>query len=135
MEALRCQSPAMAQKEVLAYFIAHNLMRCVMAEAAASYDAPLDRISFKGTLDAVRQYSAAIARARNPKMRRQLWEDLLLNLVRDAVPLRPNRSEPRAVKRRPKPHPLLNKPRRLFREIPHRNNYWKNKPRDYRTLN
>ncbi|HEY2951808.1 MAG TPA: IS4 family transposase [Verrucomicrobiae bacterium] len=135
MEQLRCQTPAMAQKEVLAYFIAHNLMRCVMAEAAASYDAPLDRISFKGTIDAVRQYSAAIARARNRKMRRQLWEDLLLNLARDAVPLRPNRSEPRAVKRRPKPHPLLNKPRHLFKDIPHRNCNWKNKPRNYRTLN
>jgi hypothetical protein len=68
-------------------------------------------------------------------MRSQLWEDLLLNLVRDAVPLWPNRSEPRAVKGRTKTHPLLNKLRRLFREIPHRNNYWKNKLRDYQSLN
>jgi Transposase DDE domain len=129
MEVLRCQTPAMIQKEVLAYLIAHNLMRCVMAEAAALYQVHLERISFKGTLDAVRQYSAAMARARNQKLRRLLWEDLLINLVRDQVPLRPNRTEPRAVKRRPKPYPLLNKPRRKFKETPHRNRYWKNNPR------
>lgn len=135
MEQLRCLSPAMAQKEVLAYFIAHNLTRCVMAEAAATYEADLERISFKGTLDALRQYSGALGRARSRKMRQQLWEDLLVNLVRDKLPWRPNRLEPRALKRRPKPYPLLNKPRRQFREITHRNRYWKNNPRNYRGLN
>ena len=100
-----------------------------MAEAASFYDADLERISFKGTLDALRQYSAAISAARNRKVRQELWQDLLLNLVRDQVPLRPNRSEPRARKRRPKPYPLLTKPRRKFQEIPHRNRYWKANPR------
>ena len=129
MESLRCQSPEMARKEMLAFLIAHNLARCVMAEAARLYDADLERISFKGTLDALRQYSAAISAARNRKVRQQLWLDLLINLVRDQVPFRPERSEPRAIKRRPKPYPLLNKPRRQFKEIPHRTRYWKNNPR------
>lgn len=129
MESLRCQSPAMARKEMLTFLIAHNLTRCVMAEAARLYDADLEHISFKGTLDALRQYSAAISAARNRKVRLQLWQDLLINLVRDQVPLRPGRSEPRAIKRRPKPYPLLNKPRRRFKEIAHRTRYWKNNPR------
>lgn len=135
MDQLRCKSPDMAQKELLAYLVAHNLIRCVMAEAVAQYAADLERISFKGTVDALRQYSAAIARARNRKMRRQLWDDLLLNLARDLVPLRPNRQEPRAVKHRPKPYPLLNQPRRKFVEISHRSRYWKGRPRNYRGLN
>ncbi len=135
MESLRCLSPAMARKEVLAYFIAHNLMRCVMAQAARRHQAPLERVSFKGTVDAVRQYSAAIAQARNQTKRRQLWDDLLLNLARDLVPLRPGRREPRAVKRRPKPYPLLNQPRRRFVEISHRSRYWKGRPRNFRSLN
>jgi len=105
MEQLRCKSPEMAEKELLAYLVAHNLIRCVIAEAATQYSVDLERISFKGTVDALRQYSAAIAQARNHKMRRQLWNDLLLNLARDLVPLRSNRQEPRAVKRRPKPYP------------------------------
>ena len=135
METLRCQSPAMARKEVLAYFIAHNLARCVMAEAAQLHEADLERISFKGTLDALRQYSAAISAARNQKLRKQLWQDLLLTLARDLVPLRSHRSEPRAVKRRPKPFPLLNKPRHQFKEIPHRSAYKKTQtPSNFLTL-
>ena len=113
----------MARKEMLAFLIAHNLTRCVMAEAASLYAAALERMSFKGTLDALRQFSAAISAARNQKMRKQLWQDLLLNLVRDPVPFRPNRTEPRAKKRRPKPYPLLNKHRHRFKAIPHRTRY------------
>ena len=133
MEQLRCKSPDMAEKELLAYLIAHNLIRCVIAQAVALHRVDLERVSFKGSVDALRQYSDAIAQARNRKMRRQLWEDLLLNLARDLVPNRPNRTEPRAVKRRPKPYPLLNKPRRKFKDVAHRNRYWKNNPRKTRS--
>ena len=104
-----------------------------MAEAVATYKVDLERVSFKGSVDALRQYSNAISQARNRKMRAQLWEDLLLNLARDLVPDRPNREEPRAVKRRPKPYPLLNKPRGKFKQIAHRNRYWKNNPRKTRS--
>jgi len=135
MEHLRCKTPEMAQKELLAYLVAHNLIRCVMAEAAGHFDLDLERVSFKGSVDALRQYSDAMARARNDKMRQQLWADLLLNLAKDLVPKRPNRTEPRAVKRRPKPYPLLNKPRRQFVEISHRSRYWKGRPRKFRGLN
>lgn len=135
MEYLRCKSPEMARKELMAYLVAHNLIRCIIAEAVGCYDLNLQRVSFKGAVDSLRQYSAAIAQARNQRLRRQLWNDLLLNLARDPVPLRPNRHEPRAVKRRPKAYPLLNEPRRKFVEISHRNRYWKNRPRNYRGLN
>ena len=137
MEVLRCKTPDMAEKELLAYLVAHNLIRCVMAEAVARAPEPVDlaRVSFKGSVDALRQYSAAIAQARNRKMRCQLWEDLLRNLVRDLVRQRPQRTEPRVVKRRPKPYPLLNQPRRRFVEISHRSRYWKGRPRNYRGLN
>src|SRR5438034_8016034 len=89
----------------------------------------------QGSLDALRQYSGAIGQARTQKMCRQLWEDLLLNLAQDLVPLRPDRREPRAVKRRPKAYPLLNQPRHQFVEISHRARYWKGRPRNYRSLN
>jgi len=135
MEQLRCKTPEMAEKELLAYLVAHNLVRCLMAEAVAVHRVELERVSFKGSLDALRQFSDAMSRAPNRKLRRQLWENLLLTLARDLVPLRPNRTEPRAVKRRPKPFPLLNKPRRKFVEISHRSRYWKGRPRNYRGLN
>jgi len=96
------------------------------------HDVPVDRISFKGTLDASRQYSIAIAQAPSKKIQRQLVADLLQVMAMDQVPERPDRYEPRAVKRRPKPYPLLNKPRHRFKEIAHRNRYWKNNPRKTR---
>ncbi len=101
-----------------------------MVEAGIIYDVPLDRIRFKGTVDAARQYSIAIAQAGKKKKQRQLVADLLRVIALDKVPDRPGRREPRAVKRRPKPYPLLNKPRRQFKEITHRNRYWKNNPRN-----
>jgi hypothetical protein len=106
-----------------------------MAQAAAQYEVDLERVSFKGALDAVRQYSNPIGQARNRKLRRQLWEDLLLNRARDLVRRRPNRTEPRTVKHRPKPYPLLNQPRHRFVEISHRSDYWKGRARNYRRLN
>lgn len=135
MEQLRCKSPAMVEKELLAYLITHNLLRCLMADAVAQFHAELDRLSFKGAVDALRQYSAALDRAPNQKRRRELWHDLLWALCRDLVPLRPGRQEPRALKRRPKQYPLLNRPRHQFREIPHRSRHWNAKPRNYRALN
>jgi hypothetical protein len=116
MEQLRAQTPEMAEKEALAYLVAHNLIRCVMTEASANYQVALERLSFKGTVDALRQFTQAITQARNQRMRQQLWEDLLWHIARDQLPLRPGRREPRAVKHRPKPFPLLTRPRHLFKD-------------------
>jgi hypothetical protein len=124
MDKLRCKSPAMVHREVLALLIAHNLVRCVMAEAAHVHAVSLDRISFMGALDAFRHFSAALAQSCRARQRRRLWAALLLTIAADLVPLRPNRREPRAVKRRPKPFALLNKPRHQYKETPHRN-HWK----------
>ena len=133
MEVLRCQSPKMVHKELEMFLIAYNLIRALMTEASAIHDVPLDRISFKGTVDATRQYSIAIAQARSKKKQRELIGELLAVLAKDEVPARPGRREPRAMKRRPKPFPLLNQHRRRFKEISHRNRYWKNNPRKARS--
>ena len=106
-----------------------------MAEAAQVHAAQLERFSFKGAVDALRQYSAVIAQARTNRLKRKRWQDLLRTLARDLVPLRPGRTEPRAVKRRPKPFPLLNQPRRIFVELPHRNSRWHGGPRKFQRLN
>jgi hypothetical protein len=125
MELLRCQTPDMAEKELLAYLVAYNMIRCLMAQAVAQAGVEMDRLSFKGTVDAVRQFTPAIHKARSKAQRQQLCDELLRTIARDLVPLRPHRQEPRAVKRRPKAYPLLNKPRHQFKEIPHRSRYRK----------
>ncbi len=126
MEALRCKSPKMLHKELEMFFIAYNLIRCLMAQAGAINDVPMERLSFKGTVDSVRQFSVAIAQARSRKKQKQLTAQLLEIIARDQVPDRPGRREPRAVKRRPKPYQLLNRPRHLMKELQHRSKYRKN---------
>ena len=121
MEMLSCHSPKMIQKEFLLHLIAHNLVRLVAAQAARAHQADLERISFKGTLDALRQFCLALSRARSRRVRRRLWDELLRTLVDDLVPLRLNRREPRAIKRQKNKYPRLNRPRHLFRDHPKRN--------------
>jgi hypothetical protein len=125
MEVLRCQTPALVHKEVEMFFIAYNLIRSLMTQAGAIHDVPLERLSFKGTVDSVRQYSIAIAQARSKRKQHQLLAELLEVIARDQVPDRPGRREPRAVKRRPKPYQLLNRPRPLMQELQHRSKYRK----------
>jgi hypothetical protein len=127
MELLRCQTPDTAEKELLIYLIAYNLVRCLMAEAVALAGVEMERLSFKGTIDALRQYTLAIVSTAQKSKRRRLWSQLLATIATDLVPLRPGRSEPRAVKRRPKAYQLLSKPRHIFREVPHRARYRKNR--------
>jgi len=135
MECLRCKSPDMIEKELLIYLLAHNLVRCLMAEAIRQHGGELERVSFKGSLDGLRQYGNAMAAARSRKMREELWQDLLLNLIRDRLAHRPGRLEPRALKRRPKNFGWLTQHRHKFKECCHRNRYWKSNPRNLRRLN
>jgi hypothetical protein len=125
METLRCQTPAMLHKELEMYLIAYNLIRGLMVEAGALHDRPMEHLSFKGSVDTVRQFSPLLAQARAGKRRRALIGKLLAVIAQDVLPDRPGRREPRAVKRRPKPYPLLTQPRDQFREIPHRGKYRK----------
>lgn len=122
MDVLRCLSPAMIKRELRMHFVAYNLIRSVMQKAALTYHVDLQRISFKGTLDTVRHFSAASQGAEGkPRTITALVDEMLLIIARDVVPLRPDRSEPRAIKRRPKNFHLLTKPRHEMENLPHRN--------------
>lgn len=124
MDILRCATPEMVEKELVMHLIAYNLIRATMLEAAFATHCALERISFKGTCQALRQWSPMLASA--PEGHLQSFYDAMLRAIgRDPLPYRPNRTEPRARKRRPKNYQLLNKPRHLFKEIPHRNAYTK----------
>jgi len=116
LESLRSRSPEMAQKELATRLMAHNLVRCTMAQAASEHTVLLERISFKGSLDAVRHFAHALARAKAKKKREHLWAELLRTLAADLVPERPGRREPRAVKRKKNRYPRLVGPRRPFRD-------------------
>ena len=120
MALLSCKSPPMVRKEMFMHLIVHNVIGYTMAYAAIQHQAELERLSFKGTVDTLRQFAQAMAQARSNKKRRDLWNYLLRILVSDLVPKRPGRVEPRAVKRRSKKYDRLNLPRHRYKDRPKR---------------
>jgi hypothetical protein len=112
MDVLRCKSPAMVRREIIMHAIAYNCIRGVMQRAASTYQTPLERISFKGTVDALRQWADAIhIHHGKPRKQAEMIDTLLRLVSEDYVPYRPGRVEPRARKRRAKGYQLMNKPR------------------------
>ena len=108
MEKLRCKTPEMVRKELRMHLIAYNLIRGLMQEAAHQQSVKLDRISFKATVDTLRQFSNAInATKAKPRIQQRIIDEMLCIIAIERVPLRLNRSEPRALKERPKPYPRL----------------------------
>jgi hypothetical protein len=49
----------MVRRELMLHAIAYNLVRRIMLAPAAATGAPLDRMSFKGTLDTLRQWQGS----------------------------------------------------------------------------
>jgi hypothetical protein len=110
MDVLRCQTPAMLRKEVWMHLLAYNLVRKLMAEAAATADCAPREISFKGTLQTLLAFAAA-GWARPADGTDAFYQRILGAVANHRVTDRPDRVEPRAVKRRPKEHTLLTEPR------------------------
>jgi len=123
MDVLKCTAPERVLKELHMYLIAYNLIRAIMLQSAQQAgDDPL-RLSFKRTADALRQWTPIIAAQDDPRQAQRLIERLRRAIAQLRIPYRPDRSEPRAVKRRRKNYQLMNRPRPLFKEIPDRNHY------------
>jgi putative transposase len=110
LDDLRCKTPEMVRREILVHCLAYNLIRKVMAQAALSQERLPREVSFAAAMAAVagawvqatlagEEMLTALAKAQ--------WRLIAWYKVGD----RPDRVEPRAVKRRPKPHKLLTKPR------------------------
>jgi hypothetical protein len=65
------------------------------------------------------------AHADKPRKRKEAMRSLIETCATNLVDIRPFRSEPRAVNRRPKNHPLLRAPRHEYVEVFHRSRYRK----------
>jgi hypothetical protein len=96
MDVLRAKSPEMVRKEMGSCLLAYNLIRKTMLQSALRSGRSLRTMSFTAALQTVAASYTHIAVA---------------GLGDPCVGQRPNRVEPRAVKRRPKAYDLLRKPR------------------------
>src|SRR3954467_835136 len=122
MDILRCKAPEMVEKEIWAHLLAYNLLRTVMAVAAAGVGIEPRRVSFKGAKQAVTSFAPRIEAAR-PGERPALIDALLAVIAYHRVGDRPGRWEPRALKRRPKPRARLGQPRAEAR-LPENRSRW-----------
>jgi hypothetical protein len=111
MDVLRCKSPAMVRKEIWMHLLAYNLIRKLMAQAAATAGVCPRDLSFKGTLQTLVAFAAAGWSC--PTRRNALHAAVLRAVATHRVNDRPDRVEPRAVKRRPKKQVYLTEPRPL----------------------
>jgi hypothetical protein len=100
MDVLHCQTVQGILKELTMFVLVYNLVRMTVLEAARRQGVKPDRISF---VDALRWLATAQPGDELP--------DLVI------IPLRPNRAEPRCVKRRPKKFPWLQKRRQRLRKL------------------
>ena len=116
MDVLRGESADLVRKEILMHLLAYNLIRSLMWRAAAQHQTDLHRLSFAGTVDRLKAVAPYLWLWAGTPQAHRLSELLLRWIAHDPVPHRPNRIEPRAVKRRPKEYDRLNKPRHQLRK-------------------
>ena len=115
MDPLRCKSPEMVRKELWVYFVAYNLIRGLMRDAAEAHDKVPRRLSFKGALQTMTGFQDALRWA-TPIHRAALVGEMLKAISSHEVGDRFGRVEPRANKRRPKPQRFLMESRRQERK-------------------
>jgi hypothetical protein len=99
MDVLHCKTVPGVLKELTVFAIIYNLVRMAMCQSARLQHIGVEQIS---CVDALRWLSA-------PGTGLPLGA-LIVN------PRRPHRVEPRVKKRRPKPFPLMMKPRQQLRQ-------------------
>lgn len=112
MEHLRCKKPHRVRNEIRCHMLAYNLIRGVMAESALEANVEPWQISFKSTLTLVSEMHAVLGSTSNVD---ELYDVLLRCCSQHIVGNRPDRYEPRVLKRRQKKYKLMQKPRHSYK--------------------
>jgi hypothetical protein len=111
LDRMTCKTPAMNEKQWWVGLLAYNLIRLLMLRSATLADVLPRQLSFKHSV----QLWLAWSQCGLPPDETPI-QCLLVLMAQKRVGKRPGRIEPRVVKRRPKPFPLLTQPRSLARE-------------------
>jgi hypothetical protein len=114
MDVLRCKTPAMVRKEFWGHLLAANLIRGVMAESALRHGLLPRQLSFQGARQMIEGFRVELNRASSGQVA-GLVEVMLRSIASLRVGDRPDRFEPRVVKRRPKAYPRMHEPRKVFK--------------------
>ncbi len=112
MEHLRCKEPHRVRNEIRAHMIAYNLVRQLMCEAAMKGNVRPWQISFKSTMQTLNEMLPILSAIEDHG---RLCELMLECCLKHIVGNRPDRFEPRVVKRRPKSYTFMTKPRDQYK--------------------
>jgi putative transposase len=115
LDHLRCKSPDMIRRELWVTLLAYNLIRKLIATAAAIHGKQPRRLGFTLACQTVLSSWMLLATGvcRNE---RELWRLALERIAANQVANRPGRIEPRVLKRRRHRYPLMQKPRQQLRQ-------------------
>jgi putative transposase len=114
MEHLVCKTPAMVRRELWAHLLGYNLVRKVLAQAAALRGWSPRQLSFAGAVQLLGEFRWLLLGG-TAAARRTACRALLVAIGSHEVGDRPGRCEPRRVKRRPKQYRRLTQPREAAR--------------------
>ena len=120
MEHLPSKTPEMVRKDFYVHLLAYNLIRTVQLQASGQHTVAPLALSLKATIQHLTHFTCLLAHATD-EQRAYEYEQLIFLVSTEKLPFRPNRVEPRVVKRRPKKYPRLSMPRQqLRRKCQHR---------------
>ena len=110
MDMLRCKTPGRVQKEIAVHLLAYNLVRASIARAAAIKHKLPRQLSF---MTAVQQLNVGLSQLMLFAGNRlgHIINGLLEAIASIPIGQKKRKPQPRAIKRRPKPYPLLTVPR------------------------
>jgi hypothetical protein len=114
MDHLRCKTPHRARNEFYMHLLAYNLLRRIMALVAVEANVRPWQISFKGTLQSPNHFLPWLTTSMPLEAGCQALVECIASHI---VGNRPDRFEPRRIKRRPKPHALLQRPRHEYKRL------------------
>ena len=114
MDVLRCKTPERVRREIWTGLLAYNLIRQTLLRAALRSGRSPRQLSFTAALQKIAASWGTILVCHEVTVW-VLIDVHLRDMATHPVGNRPDRIEPRAVKRRPKPQPLLMQPREQAR--------------------
>lgn len=110
MDVLRGKTPEMLRREIWTHLLAYNLVRQVIAQSAREREVSPRGISFAGAMQTLDAFRVTLQMGDGESWVKKV-EALFWAIGGHRVGERPDRCEPREVKRRPKAYPLMTRPR------------------------
>jgi len=115
LDQVRCKTPPMVRRELWVTLLAYNLVRKLIAAAAAVHAKQPRQLGFTLACQTILSSWMLLATGTCRDVR-QLWRLAMERIAANEVANRPGRIEPRVIKRRRDHYPLMHDPRRELRQ-------------------